>query len=81
MCIRDRGIQSDGGTFHFSRLNAFLENGQLDVPPACNIPGTEILLPYVLVADEPYPLKTNIMRRSAKRWVRAATQAVASKVD
>lgn len=60
--VGGKGKQSDGGTFHFSRLNAFLENGQLDVPPACNIPGTEILLPYVLVADEAYPLKTNIMR-------------------
>lgn len=60
--IGGKGRQSDGGTFHFSKLNELLTNNRFNMPPPKTLPGSNILLPHVLVGDEAYPLKTYLMR-------------------
>lgn len=60
--IGGKGRQSDGGTFYFSKLNELLTNNRFNMPPLIILPGSNILLPHVLVGDEAYPLKTYVMR-------------------
>lgn len=56
------GSQSDGGVFKNSPFGCLLENNVLQVPEPKLLPGTNILHPYTIVADEAFPLKTYIMR-------------------
>lgn len=56
------GKQSDGGVFAASKLGISLENGSLHVPKDSYIENTNRKLPYVLVADEAFPLKRYLMR-------------------
>ncbi|CAH1959450.1 unnamed protein product [Acanthoscelides obtectus] len=60
--IGGKGRQSDGGTFHFSKFNELLTNNRFHMPPPRRLPGSNILLPHVLVGNEAYPLKTYLMR-------------------
>jgi DDE superfamily endonuclease len=60
--VGGRGRQSDGGTFHYSLLNELITNGSFNIPPADIVPGTTHCLPFVLIGDEAYPLKRNLMR-------------------
>ncbi|XP_045509279.1 uncharacterized protein LOC123704830 [Colias croceus] len=55
--VGGRGKQSDGGTFHYSRLNRQLENKTFNMPPPQVLPSTDKQLPMVLIGDEAYPLK------------------------
>ena len=55
MCIRDRS--SDGGVFSHSALGKRLENGSLNIPTVKSLPGTNIDAPFVIIADEAFPLK------------------------
>lgn len=56
------GKESDGGVFSHSSLSKKLEEGALGVGRHCALPGTNIMVPYVLLGDEGYPLKTYLMR-------------------
>lgn len=60
--VGGKGKQSDGGTFHFSRLNRLLTENRFNVPPPQILPGSNLNLPYVLIGDEAYPLKNYLMR-------------------
>lgn len=60
--VGGKGKQSDGGTFHFSRLNRLLTENRFNVPPSQRLPGSNLNLPYVLIGDEAYPLKNYLMR-------------------
>lgn len=60
--VGGKGRQRDGGTFHFSILNKLLTNNRFNVPPPRKLPGSNVILPHVLVGDEAYPLKTYLMR-------------------
>lgn len=72
--VGGKGKQSDGGTFHYSTLNKLMESGALAIPPPDIVPGTTTRLPYVFVADEAYPLKTNIMRPFPSRNLDAKSE-------
>lgn len=56
------GRQSDGGTFASSSFGRAIENELLEFPKAALLPGTNIESPFVFVADEAFPLRTNVMR-------------------
>ena len=65
--VGGRGKQSDGGTFHYSILNKLIKNGSFKIPLPEVIPGTTFYLPYVLIGEEAYPLKANLMRPFPER--------------
>lgn len=56
------GKSSDGGVFANSSLGKALQRGSLNVPEYSTIPNTEIQVPYVIFADEAFPLKNYLMR-------------------
>ncbi|XP_046472544.1 uncharacterized protein [Neodiprion pinetum] len=56
------GKNSDGRIFGKSAFGEALENGTLCLPPDKPLPGNDVPLPHVIVGDEAFPLKRNIMR-------------------
>ena len=57
------GSNSDGGIFSNSQLGQALEKNSLDLPPRRPLPGAASNpLPHVVVADEAFPLKPNLLR-------------------
>lgn len=56
------GRLSDGGTFGRCTFASALENGQLNLPPPKSLPGREIEIPHVFIADDAFALKPNIMK-------------------
>lgn len=61
------GRHSDSGLFRSSLLYSLLEKGELNVPSPTVLPNTNFKVPYVIVADEGYPLLTYIMRPFPQR--------------
>lgn len=57
-----QGRISNGGVFRNSTLFTAIENSILHLPQPEKIPGTDISTPYVFVADDAFPLTTNIMK-------------------
>lgn len=55
------GSQSDGGTFHASKLYSCLSKNALKLPVTDEMPNSEIILPYVMVGDGAYPLMEHLM--------------------
>ena len=61
--IGDSGRHSDGGVLANSAFGKALEEQILPFPSSCPLTGTsEPSLPYVIVGDEAFPLKTNLLR-------------------
>lgn len=56
------GRQSDGGVFKNSLIGQKFAQGQMNVPPAEKIYEGSSKYPYVLVADEAFPLSPYLMR-------------------
>ncbi|XP_067000348.1 uncharacterized protein [Anabrus simplex] len=56
------GKNSDGGIFSNSIFGRKLQQNKLDFPPDKILPGTNELMPHVIVADEAFPLQRNLMR-------------------
>ena len=55
------GIHSDGGVPANSAIGKVMKKQQMNFPgPEC-LPGTQVKLPHVIVADEAFPLRENIM--------------------
>ncbi|CAH1979246.1 unnamed protein product [Acanthoscelides obtectus] len=65
--VGGRGKQSDGGTFAGSTIFNLLESNFFNVPRPTNLPNTNIELPYFLIGDEAYPLKSYLMRPYPRR--------------
>lgn len=61
------GKQSDGGTLSASSLSTFLENCHTNLPPSSHIEGIVTDMPFVILADDAYPLKTYIMKPYSRR--------------
>lgn len=55
------GKQSDGGTFLVSHLHEFIESGDITFPEPKMLPNTNIQAPFVILADEAYPLLPHLM--------------------
>ena len=61
--VGDCGRHSDGGVLSNSTFGQALDSGKLSIPTGRPLPGTtQPTLPYVIVGDEAFPLKTNMMR-------------------
>lgn len=62
--VGDFGRTSDGGVFSGSALGRGMEAKTLSVPADCPLPGSGVQgpLPYTMVGDAAFPLKTYLMR-------------------
>lgn len=60
--IGSAGRESDGGIFQRTELGRQLLTQTLPLPPLQKLPGTNIRLPHVIVADAAFPLLMNVMR-------------------
>ena len=56
------GRISDGGVFRNSTFSEALEQNTLNIPPAEPLPVRIFPCPYVIVADDVFPLKTYLMK-------------------
>lgn len=56
------GKNSDASIFNSSELGKKLQDGSLNIPSAKKLPGTDVYLPHVIIGDEAFPLRTNILR-------------------
>lgn len=56
------GRISDGGVYRNSSLSKALEGNLLGMPPPATLSDDENEFPYVMVADDAFPLKLNIMK-------------------
>lgn len=65
------GKQSDGGTFKASLLYEKLSQGKLNLPNNTPLPGSNVIMPYVMIADEAYPLMTNLLKPYSKQDLNA----------
>jgi DDE superfamily endonuclease len=61
------GRVSDGGVFNTCTSSSALDSGMLHIPPECNLPGAQTAVPYVIVADDAFALKTFIMKPYGSR--------------
>lgn len=57
-----QGRISDGGVFKNTSFYKKMENGSLNLPQHKPLPGRSQPVPYVLVADDAFPLTDNIMK-------------------
>ena len=56
------GRISDGGVFRNSTLSKAIYENLLNIPPPRKVGEEELLLPYVILADDAFPLNENIMK-------------------
>lgn len=56
------GKNSDGGILNHSMLGKALEQNKLDIPEIAALPGTTNEVPFVIIGDEAFPLKTYLFR-------------------
>ena len=56
------GKQSDGGTFQASSLYQAIMSGTLQIPEPTTLPDSNDVAPFVIVADEAYPLMHCLMK-------------------
>eukprot|EP00102_Acyrthosiphon_pisum_P019169 XP_016656379.1 PREDICTED: uncharacterized protein LOC107882497 [Acyrthosiphon pisum] len=56
------GKNSDGGILNHSMLGKALEQNKLDIPEKAALPGTTNEVPFVIIGDEAFPLKTYLLR-------------------
>lgn len=57
-----KGRISDGGVFNRSTLYRAIENNTLNLPQSKKLPGSDIMTPYVIVADDAFALKPYLMK-------------------
>ena len=56
------GRISDGGVFKNSTLSTALEQNSLHIPQATPLPGKTHPIPFMIVADDAFPLKQYILK-------------------
>ena len=68
--LGDVGRHSDGGVLSHSEFGKALEENSLFLPAPRLLPGTtQCELPYVIVGDEAFPLRTNMLRPYPGRYL------------
>lgn len=76
-----QGRASDGGVFAASTLSQAIDSGEINFPPPASPPGSDDPLPYVIVGDEAFPLKQNLMRPYAQRTLTHERRVSYSKTE
>uniref|UniRef100_A0A672QIC8 DDE Tnp4 domain-containing protein n=1 Tax=Sinocyclocheilus grahami TaxID=75366 RepID=A0A672QIC8_SINGR len=61
------GRVSDGGVFRGSTLQESLEQRTANIPQPTPLPGTDMSMPFLVAADEAFPLKSYLMKPFARR--------------
>ncbi|KAK4879485.1 hypothetical protein RN001_007631 [Aquatica leii] len=59
--------QSDGGTFKSSPLYKKMVHGSLNIPKNRKLHNSNLKLPYIIIADEAYPLMKNLLKLYSKQ--------------
>ena len=68
--LGDVGRHSDGGVLSHSEFGKALEENSLFLPAPRLLPGTtQCELPYIIVGDEAFPLRTNMLRPYPGRYL------------
>lgn len=62
------GRVSDGGVFNNSSFSSCIKDNSLNFPPPMNLPNTNLASPFTLVADDAFPLQSNIMKPYSQRF-------------
>ena len=70
MNIGNAGQEGDSSVFKQSDIFQCLENGTLDISEPYNPPFTNVDLPFVMVGDEAFPLRSYLMRPYPGRGVK-----------
>ncbi|KAJ8685821.1 hypothetical protein QAD02_021614 [Eretmocerus hayati] len=65
-CVGDYGYLSDSSAYSVSSLCRKLENNQLGFPGPRPLPGTNEVVPQVILADAIFPLSKNVMKPYGK---------------
>lgn len=60
--IGQMGSSSDGGVWDHSNFGSAWNRDRINVPPPTPLPLTDTEIKYVIVGDEAFPLKPNLMR-------------------
>lgn len=61
------GSVADGGIWQECAFKVSMDDGYITLPPPEKIAGTDVELPYFLVADDAFPLGPGLMKPFAKR--------------
>lgn len=61
------GRCSDGGVFNSCSFGRAIDSGRLQLPPLKPLPGRKTPTPYVLVGDDAFALRQNLMKPYSKR--------------
>lgn len=56
------GREGDAGIFSKSKFGQAIRSGKFEIPPPCELPGTDILLPHVILGDEAFSMHENLMK-------------------
>ena len=64
--IGGEGRESDAGIFGRSAMGRLILYGSLDIPVSQKLPNSDLVTPYVFVADDAFPLRQNIMKPCAR---------------
>ena len=59
--------QSDGGTFSGSTLHQFLADSESTLPKSASFEGSGTEMPFVILGNKAYPLKTFLMKPLARK--------------
>ena len=60
--ICEAGRQSDGGVFSNSNLGYAIVNDLLEFPEPKNLNDSDFKLPFVFVANDAFPVRTNLVK-------------------
>lgn len=63
------GRFSDGGVFNRSHFGQAMETNRLGLPQPSALPGQELAVPYVLVADDAFASRANILKPYSQRGI------------
>lgn len=65
--VGSNGRISDGGVYRESKLNSALTNNSLNIPNQMPPPGSDLILPFVVVADDAFPLRDFLLKPYSRR--------------